>query len=136
MGNVLSYLYMSGEKKILIIEDEPSIAEALRVKLLQEGHDVQVAFNGNEGVTMAGTGSFDLILLDLVMPGRDGISVLKDLKDANVTTRVVVTSNLSKEETKNYTLELGAVAFIVKSDTTLEEMMNTVKQFLDQTGDV
>lgn len=136
MDNVLSYLYMSGEKKILIIEDEPSIAEALRVKLLQEGHDVQVAFNGNEGVTMAGTGSFDLILLDLVMPGKDGITVLKDLKDANVTTRVVVTSNLSKEETKNYTLELGAVAFIVKSDTTLEEMMNTVKQFLDQTGDV
>lgn len=136
MDNVLSYLYMSSEKKILIIEDEPSIAEALRVKLLQEGHDVQVAFNGNEGVTMAGTGSFDLILLDLVMPGKDGITVLKDLKDANVTTRVVVTSNLSKEETKNYTLELGAVAFIVKSDTTLEEMMNTVKQFLDQTGDV
>lgn len=127
---------MSTEKKILIIEDEPSIAEALRVKLLQKGHDVQVAYNGNEGVTMAGTGSFDLILLDLVMPGKDGITVLKDLNDANISSPVVVTSNLSKEETKNYTLELGAVGFIVKSDTTLQEMMNTVNRFLNQTSDV
>jgi len=122
---------MSSEKKILIIEDEPSIAEALRLKLIQQGHDVQVAFDGNEGVTMAGSRSFDLILLDLVMPGKDGIKVLQDLKDDNIATPIVVTSNLSKEEIKNHTLELGAAGFIVKSDTTLQEMMDTVNRFLE-----
>lgn len=121
---------MSSEKKILIIEDEPSIAGALQTKLLDEGHDVQVASNGNEGVTMAGTGSFDLILLDLVMPGKDGITVLQDLKEASISTPVIVTSNLSREETKNYTLELGAVGFIVKSDTTLQGMLDMVNSFL------
>ncbi len=113
--------------KILIIEDEKTSAKALEIKLLKEGHDVKTVFNGEEGIKELESGKYDLVVLDILMPVTDGWSVLEKIKEKNINVKVIIASNLSQPEDKKRAIELGASDFIVKSDSTLANIIEKIE---------
>ncbi len=115
-------------KKILIIEDEKPIARALELKLSHEGFSPVVISSGVSGVEMMEKDSFDVVILDLVMPKVDGFEVLKRMREKKITTPVIVLSNLSQEEDKDKVLELGAKEFFIKSNMPIAEVVEYVKK--------
>jgi len=119
-------------KKILIAEDDQPMARALELKLKKEGFDVKVAANGEEAVKFIEAEKFDLVLMDLMMPKKDGFGVLEDLKAKGITVPIIITSNLSQEEDKRKTKELGAQDFLVKSDTSIIEIVQKVKAAVEK----
>ena len=118
------------EKKILIVDDERPLAKALELKLTHEGIVAKAVFDGIEAVDILKSEKFNLILLDLVMPKKDGFQVLEDIKKMKITTPVIVSSNLSQEEDIVKAKDLGAVDYFVKSDTTLAEVVELIEGYL------
>jgi len=94
------------DKKILVAEDERPMANALELKLKKEGFDVKVAYNGEEAVNFIVENKFDLVLLDLIMPKKDGFTVLKEIQDKGISVPIIITSNLSQEEDQRKSKEL------------------------------
>lgn len=117
-------------KKILIIEDEKTLSKALELKLTLLGFAVTTAFDGENGVAILLKESFELILLDLVMPKMGGLEVLAILKEKNILTPVMVLSNLSQESDMRRTKELGAKEFFIKSSTPLMTIVGRVMELL------
>jgi DNA-binding response OmpR family regulator len=99
---------------ILIIEDEKKIAKALREGLEAEHYQVSVAATGEEGFFLASEGSFDLILLDLMLPGRDGIDVLATLRKRGIQTPVFVLTVKNTLKDRVLGLDQGADDYLVK----------------------
>jgi len=117
-------------KKILIIEDEKTLARALELKLTHSGFEVKVTFNGEDGIALLQKESFDLILLDLIMPKMDGFSVLESLKEKNIKTPVMVLSNLNQQNDVKRIKEFGAKEFFIKSNTPIAIIVESVTKLL------
>ncbi len=117
-------------KKILIVEDEKPLARVLSLKLNSAGYQTVVAFDGEQALTALQKDKFDLIILDLLMSGKDGFWVLAELQKIGNKTPVVVSSNLSQKEDVDKAKALGAVDYFVKSDITLVDVVAKVKQYL------
>lgn len=100
--------------RILVIEDEPKVARALRTGLDRAGYEVVTAATGEEGFFLASSQSFDLILLDLMLPGRDGLEVLGTLRDRGVRTPVLVLTARDAVEDRVQGLDTGADDYLVK----------------------
>ena len=100
--------------RILIIEDEKKLAKALQRRLEAEHYEVSVAATGEEGFFLAGQGSFDLILLDLMLPRRDGMDVLSTLRKLGVQTPVFVLTAKDTIEDRVLGLDAGADDYLVK----------------------
>lgn len=121
---------MPEKKKILIAEDEKPMAHALELKLNNSGFVAKAVFNGEEALAELDRTDYDLLLLDLIMPKVDGFHVLEGLVDKKKKIKVIVTSNLSQEEDIKRAKELGAVDFLVKSDTPLQEIIEKIKKYI------
>jgi DNA-binding response OmpR family regulator len=119
-------------KRILIVEDEKPLAHALDLKLKSSGFDVDVAPNGDEALSMLKDGTYDLVLMDIMMPKRDGFSVLQEMKNIKDNTPVFVMSNLGQEEDVKHAENLGVKGYIVKSNTPLAQIVERITAFLDQ----
>lgn len=117
-------------KKILIADDNKAIASTLQLKLEQEGFEVKIAPNGKEAVSLLEKEKFDLLILDLIMPELNGFGVLSALKEKGITIPVIVASDLSQTEDFKKVKELGATDFFVKSDMSIAEMAEKIKQYL------
>jgi DNA-binding response OmpR family regulator len=115
-------------KKILIVEDEKPLSHALELKLAHEGFTVTVASNGRECLELIESQSFDVVLLDLIMPEVDGFQVLEQIQKKPNGPAVFVLSNLSQSEDEQRVLALGARKFFIKSDTSLTTIVDEVKQ--------
>jgi len=121
--------------KILIAEDDKFLANAYRVKLTKEGFDIEIAENGIKALEIVEKSQPDLILLDLVMPKKDGFSTLKDLK-ANEKWKnipVIVSTNLSQEEDREKIMEMGANDFIIKSELSMESLIKKINDLKIET---
>lgn len=121
---------MENLKKILIIEDEKTLARALSYKLTYSGFAVKTVFNGEEGIAVLKQESFSLILLDLIMPKMDGFAVLSTLRTMGIRTPVMVLSNLSQENDIKRTREFGVKDFFIKSNTPIAAIAEGVTKFL------
>ena len=121
---------MDNKKKILIADDESAIANAMALKFSYVGFDTKVASDGIEAINLIKEGSFDLILLDLMMDKKDGFSVLEDMQNIGIKTPVIVTSNLGQKEDISRAEGLGAVGYFVKSNTPISEIVEKVKNIL------
>ena len=100
--------------KILLIEDENNLASFIEKGLKQAGYSVEISNNGSIGMKMAASECFDLILLDLMLPGMDGFDLLKNLKSFEVNTPVIIISALSNIQNVVKGFDLGAVDYIKK----------------------
>ncbi len=101
-------------KRLLVVEDEPVIALGLRDSLEAEGYEVEVSAEGVEGETRAREGGFDLILLDVMLPGRDGFSICRDLRASGLVTPIILLTAKGQEADKIRGLDLGADDYVTK----------------------
>lgn len=118
--------------KILIVEDEQVLSKVLAEKFKKQKYEVRVAANGNDVVAMAKDFLPEMILLDLLLPGKHGLEVLKDLKaDAEMADiPVIILSNLDNDEDIKKGLALGAVDYFVKSQHPINEVVEKVEEYI------
>lgn len=118
--------------KILFVEDEPTLQKTLSDVLAKEGYEIKTASDGEEGLVSAKEFKPDIILLDLILPKKDGFAVLKELKaDEELKyTPVIVLTNLEGTADVEKVLELGATTYLVKANYDLNEVVAKVKQAL------
>lgn len=117
-------------KKILIVEDDKPIAKALQLKLIHAGFEATVAGDGDEALENLNKNNFQIILLDLMMPKKDGFAFLAEMKAKKNKTPVIILSNLSQEGDMQKAKGLGAAGYFVKSNTPLVEIVAKVKKIL------
>lgn len=130
--NVISYAHMTQQtnKHILVVEDEKPMAKALEIKLTRLGYTVTVVHNGQLALSTLDTTHIDLVLCDLIMPKMGGFEVLEEMRRRKIDVPVIVMTNLSQAEEKERAMSLGARDFIVKSNTPIATIMDTVNQTL------
>lgn len=101
-------------KRILIVEDEPSIALVLEDDMRREGYATELATDGDSAARMAVSGSFDLILLDVMLPNKDGFEVCREVRRAGIKTPIILLTARTQEAEKVLGLELGADDYVTK----------------------
>ncbi len=111
---------------VLLIEDEPGIVDFVRRGMEAEGFDVQAALDGAEGERRALREGFDAVVLDLMLPGRDGLEVLASLRAAKPSLPVIVLTAKGELEDRVAGLDAGAVDYLVKPFS-LAELMARVR---------
>jgi two-component system alkaline phosphatase synthesis response regulator PhoP len=100
--------------RILVVEDDEAIAVALEDDLRLEGYDVAVASDGEAAITAARAGTFDVILLDVMLPKKDGFEVCRELRRTGVTSMILLLTARTGESDKVLGLELGADDYVTK----------------------
>jgi len=100
--------------RILIVEDEPALVLTLSDRLRSEGYEVESAENGDLGARRARDGSFDLVLLDVALPGKNGFDVLRDLRQQRVSTPVIMLTARGQVVDRVLGLKLGADDYLAK----------------------
>jgi two-component system OmpR family response regulator len=100
--------------RLLIVEDELKMARALRRGLEREGHVVEVAADGEDGLHLGRTSEFDVIVLDVMLPSRDGFSVCRELRGADVWTPVLMLTARDAVEDRIRGLDVGADDYLMK----------------------
>jgi len=115
--------------KILIIEDEEELIEGLKLNLTYEGYQVISAVNGDAGLNLAIQEGPDLILLDIMLPQKDGLEVCRELRQHHITVPVIMLTAKSEEIDKVVGLEIGADDYITKPFS-LKELMARIKAHL------
>jgi len=120
--------------KVLVVEDDQFLLNAYKVKLPKEGFETECATDGNKAIKALKNSIPDLILLDLVMPKKDGFAVLKDLKDNDKwkDIPVIVASNLGQQEDIDRAIKLGANAFIIKSDLSMKSLVGKMNDLVSK----
>lgn len=112
-------------KKILIVEDEKDISDIISYNLLKQGYEVSVANDGETGLNKALTGMFDLILLDVMLPGVDGFEICRRVRQRLETPIIMLTAR-EEESDKVMGLELGADDYMTKPFS-LKELYSRIK---------
>ena len=100
--------------RLLVIEDEPKVGQALREGLQAEGYEVVLAETGEDGFFLASNRAFDLIVLDVMLPGRDGLEVLAALRKQSISTPVLLLTAKDVVESRVAGLDDGADDYLVK----------------------
>jgi two-component system alkaline phosphatase synthesis response regulator PhoP len=120
------------KKTILLVDDEENIREIYKTKLSRDGYRVITSDSGTKGAEMALKKRPDLILLDIVLPMKEGFSVLEDLKKNPKTRKipVIIFSNLNQDYEEKMAKELGAEAYLVKTNVTPKEVVDALKDIL------
>lgn len=123
---------MERPKRILIVEDDAHIAELLRMHLQDEGYAVDHAVDGDLGMRMLGEGTWDMLVLDLMLPGIDGLEICKRARNMPRYVPIIITSARSSEVHRILGLELGADDYLAKPFSVLE-LVARVKALLRRT---
>ena len=119
--------------KVLCIEDEYFISELYERALKKAGYTVTTALNGSDGLALAQTDQYDIILLDLMVPQLTGIEILQILNDPAQTPKplhgkIIVTTNLVQDEDARKEIESHADGYIIKADITPKELVAFLAQ--------
>ena len=105
---------MSVARRVLVIEDEASLVLTLTDRLRAEGHEVEASMDGDEGWELARSGSWDLLVLDIALPGRSGLDICRDLRQQGIDTPVLMLTARSQLTDKVVGLKLGADDYMTK----------------------
>lgn len=115
--------------KILIIEDDPAIRLGLTDAFTREGYSVTESDSGDKGFNLGLSGNFDLIILDLILPNKDGIEICKDLRSEGVKTPIIMVTSRKEEIDKILGLEIGADDYVTKPFS-IRELIARVKALI------
>ena len=114
--------------RVLVVDDEPVLVDTIRYNLRREGYDVQVANDGNEALKLAQAGSPDLVVLDLMLPGLDGLEVCRQLRRESTVPILMLTAK-DDEVDKIVGLEVGADDYMTKPFS-MRELLARVRAML------
>ena len=120
--------------KILLVEDDLGLSNSV-FDVLDDFADVMQVFDGDEGLCEAESGIYDLILLDLMLPEKDGFQVLKELREKGVTTPVLIMTAKESLDDKGHGFELGADDYLTKPFY-LEELKMRIQALLKRSGKI
>jgi DNA-binding response OmpR family regulator len=118
------------DKKILIVEDDPVLSASLREEFESEGFNVLIASDGAEGLEIVKKEKPDLVLIDILLPKLDGISMAKEINKLRLGTSMIFLSNLSDAEHVSEAIAVGMADYLVKSDWKIADIVSRVKQKL------
>lgn len=120
--------------KILVVEDEKRVAQFIQKGLKEEGHAVDVSYDGEDGEFLAEINEYDLIILDLMLPKKNGIQVCKELRDQGIATPVLMLTARDSIEDKVRGLDAGADDYLGKPFA-FEELLARVRALLRRRSD-
>lgn len=120
------------KKKILAVDDDKDILEAIKDKLISSGFEAILAHDGQEGLKTALTQHPDLIILDIIMPREDGMSMLQKLREDNwgKNVPVIILTNISESDKLAQALEIGVDEYMIKSDVKLVDIVEKIKKII------
>lgn len=119
---------MSEPKKILIAEDDEFLSKIMSASLREAGYNVDMTRDGEEALKKTIDDGYCIVLLDLIMPNKDGFDVLRELKKRKIKKPILVFSNLSQDSDRDLALSLGAKEYYVKSSISIDELVKAVKK--------
>lgn len=121
-------------KKILLVEDDKILAKLYQTKFQKEGFEIQLAYDGQEGLDKLKSFEPSIIILDLIMPRLDGFGFLEKFQTDAVLSKkkipILVLSNLGQDSDIKRAQDLGAVDYFVKADISLVQMVEKVKKYI------
>jgi two-component system, OmpR family, response regulator len=112
--------------RILLVEDEHRIAQSVKKGLAQEKHAVDVAYTGTEGFDLASSEEYDLIILDLMLPGMDGLTICKELRAKHIHTPILILTARGQVQDKIQGLDSGADDYLTKPFS-FEELLARIR---------
>ncbi len=121
---------MATSTVLLIIEDEATASKALELKFINAGFQTTVAIDGEQALELIKNQKFDAVLLDLILPKKDGFDVLAELQMQKNTVPVVVLTNLGADTNAERVKELGAKGYFIKSMTPLKDVVDFIRNLL------
>lgn len=119
-------------KKVLIIEDDSFLLELEATKIKKNNYEILTAQTGEDGMKKILEPGVSIILLDLLLPNFDGFEILKKIKETEATKKipVIVFSNCAEQKDVDKAIGLGATRFMVKSNFSLEELIEEINKYL------
>lgn len=125
---------MEEKKLIVLVEDEQTLANLMEMNLVEAGYEVKVAGNGVDGLAMIKKLKPDLVLLDMLLPGKSGFSVLEELSDEGIlpALKVVIISNSGQPVETERAMEMGVTDYLVKVNFSPKEVVQKVELALAQ----
>lgn len=125
---------MAQKGKILLIEDDPNLSKMYEKKFSLDGFEIVTAFDGWDGLKKTVSEKPDLVLLDILLPGLDGIALFKKMRSQTETfnTPVILLTNVGEEDAIYECFKLGAVDYLVKADYTPAQVVKKVEDFLGE----
>lgn len=120
-------------KKLLLVEDDQFLSALLNNRLQKEGFEVRTVATGEDALTTLKTWKPDLILLDLILPGKSGFEVMEEIRQDPTLSRkapIMILSNLGQNSDIDRAKALGAVDYMVKARTSINEIIERVKSTL------
>lgn len=118
-------------KRILCIEDDLFIGEMYRRSLVKDGYEVDLVPNGDDGLKAAESRTYDLILLDIMLPGRKGTDILRTLRgegqDLVPNSRIVVLTNYDQDDESRLAMQSKAEGYLIKADITPRKLRDIIK---------
>jgi DNA-binding response OmpR family regulator len=124
---------MADKKKILIVDDEVDFVEMMRIRWEADGFEVLVAGSGKEALDMMRKDKPDAVLLDIMMPEEDGLSILKQIRSESKDLPVFIVTGFSNESRKVLAANLNASGFIVKGQQDMSAEMKSMKAIIEIT---
>lgn len=127
---------MNNQKKILIVEDDQFLREFYQELLIGEGHLIDTAPDGEIGLQKIQENEYDLILLDIMLPKKDGLQILRDLKTSqpNKQLTIVILTNLGQDSIIKACFELGAAGFLIKSALNPDQVLTEIRSYLQKSS--
>jgi len=122
-------------KRILIIEDDPAILRGLETALTEEHYEIRSASDGEKGYKLAHTENIDLIVLDLMLPTKNGMDVCRDLRNDGFNMPILMLTSKKEEVDKILGLELGADDYVTKPFS-VRELLARIKALLRRHGEI
>lgn len=122
-------------KKILIVEDDQFLREFYQELLAAEGYSIDTAADGEVGLSKIQNNDYNLVLLDLMLPKKDGVQILRDLKTTSAKSPdviIVVLTNLGQDSVIKECFNLGADGYLIKSALNPDQVLTEVKSYLNK----
>lgn len=118
--------------KILIVDDDKDFAESLEEFMQSQGHEIVLAFGGEEAITKYGANGFDIIFMDIKMPGKNGVETLAEIKSINPGAKVVMMTGFSVDQLLNKAMQNGAMGVLHKP--LVMEAINSILEEVESEG--
>ena len=123
---------MSDQTRILLVEDDPNLGELLRQYLVAKGHSVERKTDGEQGLTAFRTGTYDLLILDVMMPVKDGFTLAQDVRKLNKEVPIIFLTAKSMKQDTIHGFEVGGDDYLTKPFS-MEELLMRVNAVLKRT---
>jgi len=120
------------KKLVLLVEDDPFLSNILMMKLQKEGLNVIHAIDGDDALTKLNEGDYEMVLLDLILPKKNGFEVLETMRQDSrfESTPVIIVSNLGQDSDMAKARSLGVIDYIVKERLSIDDLVSKVKSEL------